>query len=115
HVEDRQQIECSIANTLKNKLSSWHGEYRFLCADGKYKTVRDKGFVVYEKEIPVKMIGSLLDVTEIKELEYKLIQEKLKHQKEIAQSIIDAQEKERTRLGQELHDNVNQLLTVSKL
>src|SRR5690242_20938643 len=40
----------------------------------------------------------------------QLMQEKIKHQKEIAKSIIDTQEKERTRLGQELHDNINQLL-----
>jgi signal transduction histidine kinase len=43
------------------------------------------------------------------------MQEKIRHQKEIAKSIIDTQEKERTRLGQELHDNINQLLLVAKL
>jgi PAS domain S-box-containing protein len=115
HPEDRERIEFSIKNTLHNKLSSWHGEYRFQYADGVYRTVRDRGFVVYEKDIPVKMIGSILDVTQIKELEHQLIREKIKHQQELAKSIIDAREKERTKLGQELHDNVNQLLTVSKL
>lgn len=115
HPEDRERIEIGIQNTLHNKLSSWHGEYRFQYSNGSYRTVRDRGYVVYEKDIPVKMIGSILDVTEIKELETQLIQEKIKHQKEIAKSIIDTQEKERTKLGQELHDNVNQLLMVSKL
>ena len=115
HTEDRDRIEFSIQNTLHKKLSSWHGEYRFQYANGQYRTVRDRGYVVYEKDTPVKMIGSILDVTEIKELENQLLQEKLKHQKEIARSIVDTTEKERTRLGQELHDNVNQLLTVAKL
>ncbi len=71
--------------------------------------------MVYENDKPVKIIGSLLDLTEVRELENKLMQEKIKHQKEIAKSIIDTQEKERTRLGQELHDNINQLLLVAKL
>jgi len=115
HPEDKERVEMGITNALHNKLGSWYAEYRFQYADGQYRTVRDRGYVVYEKDTPVKMIGSIMDVTEIKELENQLMQEKIKHQKERARSIIDAQEKERTKLGQELHDNVNQLLMVSKL
>lgn len=37
------------------------------------------------------------------------------HHEEIAESIISAQEKERTNIGQELHDNVNQILVTAKL
>jgi signal transduction histidine kinase len=70
---------------------------------------------MYENNVPVKYIGSIHDLTEVKELENQLMQEKIKHQKEIAKSIIDTQEKERTRIGQELHDNINQLLLVAKL
>jgi PAS domain S-box-containing protein len=115
HPEDKVRVEMGITNAIHNKLSSWYAEYRFQYADGQYHTVRDRGYIVYEKDTPVKMIGSIMDVTEIKQLENQLLQEKIKHQKEIARSIIDAQEKERTKLGQELHDNVNQLLMVSKL
>lgn len=115
HPDDRDRIELNTNNLLHNKQSSWQWEYRFKYADGSYRTVRDHGIVIYEQDTPVKIIGSLVDLTEIKELENQLIQEKIKHQKEIAKSIIDTQEKERTRLGQELHDNINQLLLVAKL
>jgi PAS domain S-box-containing protein len=115
HPDDRDRVEINVNNLLHNKLSSWQWEYRFKYTDGSYRTVRDRGIVVYEKDKPVKIIGSLLDLTELKGLENLLLQEKIKHQKEIAKSIIDTQEKERTRLGQELHDNINQLLLVSKL
>jgi signal transduction histidine kinase len=77
--------------------------------------VIDRGFVVYENNQPVKMIGSLKDVTEVKELENRLMEEKLKKQKEISETMIQVQEKERTRLGVELHDNVNQILTSLRL
>jgi len=39
----------------------------------------------------------------------------LRHQKSIAESIIQAQQDERARIGNELHDNVNQILTCAHL
>jgi PAS domain S-box-containing protein len=114
HPDDKERIELNVKNLFNNQ-SGWQWEYRLKYRDGTYRTVRDRGIVVFEKEKPVKLIGSVLDLTEIKELENQLLQEKVKHQKEIAKSIIDTQEKERTRIGQELHDNINQLLLVAKL
>ena len=77
--------------------------------------MHDKGYVVYENGLPVKMIGSLQDVSGIKELENELMEEKLERQREISEAIIRAQEKERTQIGHELHDNVNQILSTVKL
>jgi PAS domain S-box-containing protein len=115
HEDDRQRIETNIRHVLDNKLPSWSYQYRFLHANGNYRTVRDRGFVIYENGEPVKAIGSIADLTEIKELELQLVQEKIKHQKAITKSIIDTQEKICTKIGQELHDNINQLLLVTKL
>src|SRR5690349_2052474 len=39
-----------------------------------------------------------------------LLDEKLKNQQQIAEAIIKVQEAERKQLGQELHDNINQIL-----
>ncbi|MDZ4796187.1 MAG: PAS domain-containing sensor histidine kinase, partial [Bacteroidota bacterium] len=94
---------------------SWEDEYQFKCADGTYKHMHDKGYVVYENGLPVKMIGSLRDVSGLKELENQLLEEKLQRQKEISETVIRVQEKERTRIGHELHDNVNQILSTVKL
>jgi PAS domain S-box-containing protein len=115
HPDDKTRVEFEVNRLLHHNLPNWQWEYRFRYNDGSYRTVRDRGIVVFENDKPVKLIGSLLDLTEIKELENQLLQEKIKHQKEIAKSIIDTQEKERTRIGQELHDNINQLLLVAKL
>ena len=115
HPEDRDRISGKVKDTAEKKQLSWEESYRFKCADGSYKHIRDRGFVIYENELPVKMVGSLQDVSDIKELESRLIEEKMRRQKEISETVIQVQEKERTRIGHELHDNVNQILTSVKL
>lgn len=115
HPEDRNRVTDKVKDTTEKGLQSWEDEYRFKCADGDYKHMRDKGYVVYENGLPVKMIGSLQDVSVLKDLEYKLTEEKLDRQKEISETVIRVQEKERTRIGHELHDNVNQILSTVKM
>lgn len=115
HPEDKTAIEEQVNNVLNLKRQSWEMEYRFLCADNTYKAVYDRGFIIYENDQPARMIGSLQDLTEVKELEQRLTQEKLDRHKKIAEAIIQAEERERTNLGHELHDNVNQVLTTARL
>lgn len=55
------------------------------------------------------------NVTEKLTLEKELMQHHVKQQQLIAETTIQAQEKEREELGRELHDNVNQILTSAKL
>ncbi|MEP7374437.1 MAG: PAS domain-containing protein [Chitinophagaceae bacterium] len=115
HPEDRNRLADKIKEATDNVQQSWQDQYRFKCADGSYKHIQDKGFVVYENGLPVKMIGSLQNVSSIKELKNELADVRLQRQKEISETIIKVQEKERSRIGHELHDNVNQLLSTIKL
>ena len=55
------------------------------------------------------------DVTERIQLEEELNEQRLSRQKQITEAVIVAQEKERTEIGKELHDNVNQILGASNL
>jgi len=48
-------------------------------------------------------------------LEEKLVEEKIKKQQEITAAVIIAQAQERTFLGAELHDNINQILATANL
>lgn len=115
HPEDRNRVADKVKEAADHLRQSWQDSYRFKCADGNYKFVQDRGFVVYENGLPVKMIGSLQDISAIKELETKLNDERLQRQKEISETIIQVSEAERTKLGHELHDNVNQILSTAKL
>jgi PAS domain S-box-containing protein len=55
------------------------------------------------------------DISDRKKLELELRQKERDRQFELMITALEAQEKERTFIGQELHDNVNQLLVASKL
>lgn len=55
------------------------------------------------------------DITEQKKLREQLLQEKEQQQKRITAAVIKATEDERSFVGKELHDNVNQVLTTVKL
>lgn len=55
------------------------------------------------------------DVTERILLENELNEQRVTRQKQITEAVILAQEKERTEIGKELHDNVNQILGASNL
>ena len=63
----------------------------------------------------IHIIFSVNDITERKKLEQKLIREKVNQQKLLTQATIDGQEKERKEIGKELHDNIGQQLTTTKL
>ena len=52
---------------------------------------------------------------EIADYKQEIINQKIQEQRKIARAIVKAQEKERNFLGQELHDNVNQILTGTKM
>jgi PAS domain S-box-containing protein len=61
------------------------------------------------------IICMLKDVTTHKEMEKKRLQDNIRHQRQLTQATIDGQEKERTEIGKELHDNIGQQLTTIKL
>jgi PAS domain S-box-containing protein len=54
-------------------------------------------------------------IIESRKAEDLLLKQELTKQKLIAQAMVDAQEKERAEIGKELHDNINQILSTTKL
>ncbi len=63
----------------------------------------------------VHIISSLQNITERKNLQQKLLTDGINQQKALTQATIDGQEKERQEIGKELHDNIGQQLTTTKL
>ena len=50
---------------IRLKKSKLQTEYRFRCADGTYKCVLDRSFIVFDDQgHPVRMIGCMQDITE---------------------------------------------------
>lgn len=69
--------------------------------------------VIYNDRPAILSLG--IDVTEKIALERKLVEERIKKNKEITAAVINAQEQEREEIGLELHDNINQILASSRL
>jgi PAS domain S-box-containing protein len=61
------------------------------------------------------MMTATSDITQKKLLELEMLNQKVQQQKKITRAVIKAQETERTKIGQELHDNVNQILATSRI
>lgn len=117
HPGDKRRVIKSLKDFIGNKRPDiWESEYRFLNASGKYVVVYDRGFLIFNQEGNItRLVGSMMDITERKELEKKLVKQEVDKQKQVAQAVVDAQEKERAEIGKELHDNVNQILSTARL
>jgi PAS domain S-box-containing protein len=73
HPEDSLKMSVKLYSFLEQKTEKWQDEYRFQCANGSYKYVFDRGFLVKDANgKPVRMIGAIQDVTKQKEEEQRL-------------------------------------------
>ncbi|RKS01979.1 PAS domain S-box-containing protein [Flavobacterium sp. 102] len=73
HPEDSLKMSVKLYSFLEQKTEKWQDEYRFQCADGTYRYVFDRGFLVKDKEgKPIRMIGAIQDITKQKEEEQRL-------------------------------------------
>lgn len=63
----------------------------------------------------IAMQAQINDVTERFRLEHELAEQQKIKQKQITEAVLGAQEKERKCIGEELHDNINQILATAKL
>ncbi len=116
HPDDKERILTGLNKIIDEGTESiWEDEYRFRKTNGEFAFVHDRGYVIYSGGLPSRMIGATQDITERKLLEGKLAKERLQKQKEITEAILTAQENERTAIGRELHENINQLLSVAKM
>jgi PAS domain S-box-containing protein len=70
HPDDRERVMSVVNTALEEGVETWSNEYRFRRADGTYATVVDRGYVMRDAAgEPVRLIGSMMDVTERKRAE----------------------------------------------
>jgi PAS domain S-box-containing protein len=73
HPEDSIKMSVKLYSFIEQKTEKWQDEYRFKCADGTYKYVFDRGFLVKDEDgNAIRMIGAIQDVTKQKEEEQRL-------------------------------------------
>ncbi|MEI9946510.1 MAG: response regulator [Chitinophagaceae bacterium] len=117
HPEDFPGVTVRLEECfIKKDVEQWSDSYRFKCLDGSFKYIHDRGYIIRDKEgRAIRMIGAMQDITEQVLLQQKLDHERGIQQKALLQATIEGQEKERSEIGKELHDNINQMLASVKL
>ncbi len=115
HPEDRDRVVAGLRRVLDARGQFWADEYRFRRGDGTWAHVYDRGYAVYDGEgRPVRMVGSMIDIGERKRSEEELRDHREKLSS-LSQRLLEIQETERRFIARELHDEVGQLLTATKL
>ncbi|MEQ1553087.1 MAG: PAS domain S-box protein [Ferruginibacter sp.] len=77
---DENERETLVANfnyAVKNKISLLTEEFTFKQNNGKYKLIKDRAFVLYDKnQQEYRVLGAMQDITEVKEASQKITAEK---------------------------------------
>jgi two-component system sensor histidine kinase UhpB len=113
-IEDQNEMDLLINKLLIQDESIQNKVLKCKSNNGKVSYI-DLALhkINYNEKNAVLTIGT--DVTENILLEKKLADERKRKTREIAEAVIIAQERERSEIGLELHDNVNQILAGSMM
>lgn len=123
--DDKEMVRNETVKAVKSSDPNYNYrfEYRILFPQGMIGHVAVHYFITKDASgKTIKVFGTIQDISDQKnaaaallEMEQKMAYQKVQEQKQITRAILSAQEKERNRLGQEIHDNVCQILTGAKL
>lgn len=116
HPQDATAMVMKRKQSVEEGLEYFIDDFRLRKQDGSWAYIRNRTYIV--KDLDGKIIsfmGAMDDITFKVRLQRKLVQEKVRHQQNITKAAIEAQEQERSEIGKELHDNVNQMLAAAKL
>lgn len=117
HPDDQGKIRLILDNVLQAPhRQTFELEYRFRRRNGDYAYVYDRAILLRDEAgNPFRVIGSAQNISERKRLEEELLRNQLEYQRLLHKATVESQEAERAEIGKELHDNINQVLTTTKL
>jgi len=114
--DDKEAVMQDYSRMLASEDVEWKYNFRFLKSDESVANLFTSSVVLRNEDgKALRRIGHLQDISKQKVLEEKLEQEIKLKEKQIEEATEEAREMERSYLGKELHDNVNQLLGASRL
>jgi len=112
--EDIRKAAEEINSGILRRETTGKGVWRHLKKNGEIIFVEIASHYIEYRNRPA-ILALANDVTENIRLEKELDLQRMSKQKQITEAVIVAQEKERTEIGKELHDNVNQILGAANL
>lgn len=73
HPKDRDLTYESFRSAISQKENYWNKEYRLKQIDGRYITVNDRAYIMYDdSKKPIRVMGSMTDITDKKKVEQAL-------------------------------------------
>ncbi|WP_207424108.1 PAS domain S-box protein [Desertivirga brevis] len=89
HPEDRDRVRKSINSVINKGSDQWTEEYRFEKNDGSYACILDRGYLLQDEYgTPYRMLGSRLDISELKEAQYQIIKSESRFRKVFESNMI---------------------------
>lgn len=66
HPDDVDRVAKLIEDNIAHRIPRWTSEYRFRSADGGYRYVLDRGFLIFDEQRGelLRMIGAMQDISE---------------------------------------------------
>ena len=112
HPNDYQVVQQLLQDHLAGKTDSYNVEYRFRCVDNQYKWVFMRGQAVWDESgIPIRIVGSISDITKRKEADEKLCHayDQLENKVELRTQDLWAMNQELKAVNQELQQTLENL------
>ncbi|MEO8763517.1 MAG: response regulator [Ginsengibacter sp.] len=111
HNEEKHKIIESLYAAIHSGEASWQSDHRFLKNDGTYAFMHTRGYLsVNEANKPVRMIGSMQDITERKNAELESEKAKLE-----AQEARKTQEQFLANMSHEIRTPMNGIIGMTQL
>jgi two-component system sensor histidine kinase UhpB len=116
HPEDLDKLSNSFAEIKSSRENRWRKLFRMVRYDNSIAYINNNAFILRNKqEQPIRIVGVMQDVTELRRLQHEIVEQEARIQRQLSETAIKAQEKEKAYIGGEIHDNVNQLLATAKI
>lgn len=115
---NRKEMRSRMEDVRKLRSSGQDSSYEINIRkkNGEAALLVVSGAPLYNKNGTVRgSVGIHWDITEMRELERKLTEEKINKEKEIVEATLLAEEEQRAQIGRDLHDGVGQMLTYINL
>lgn len=114
HPDDKQAVEKKFKELPRGKAMQLP-LYRVKNGNGQWRWIETTLTDLSSTEAIMGIVSNSRDVSDRKLAEEQLLADRRHQQNEITEAIIAAQEKERSLIGREMHDNINQLLGAIRL
>lgn len=115
-LDDKGRESSSVSLARRRKGVAENMDKQFITKSGKLIWTNMSANPIYGKQGEYKgALAMISDISVKVKLQEQLMNEQMNKQREIVKAVMIAQERERNHLGQELHDNINQILSAAKL